>query len=282
MTNESLTKDFLSSGTPWDRSSLSSKNITEDNVLGIIDSIIPNHEWTYDITNICNINNGPVISVTLYLPGIVISSTGFSYKNAVVHALRDIIAMENSKNVQTDIPKEVEAQQPKMSDKLSVDDVLGQISNMNENIKGKNKPESTLAVNQQSSLLDEFFNSNKNKQQATPEPVEQKQSNDIPFFSKEAEEVGKQVEQEIEDYNYSRFNPSPESVNPTNRIFSMNDWASQGDKVKAWMQELSIKNKEEFSAWTRKWCGLDYDHFDPQYLDYLIRWSKDLREKQTY
>jgi hypothetical protein len=62
-----------------------------------------------------------------------------------------------------------------------------------------------------------------------------------------------------------------------------NNWTTeQGDKIKKWIAENGINGKEQMSAWLIRYCGLDYDHFNPEWTDKFLEWAEALRERQTY
>jgi hypothetical protein len=115
--------------------------------------------------------------------------------------------------------------------------------------------------------------------QNNSEPIQE--PTELPFNSPESIAYEEQFAKEAEQYEALK-QPTPEMVNPNNLIYS-NSWTTEvGMKMKTWANEHSITGKDQMSAWLIKYCGLDYDHFNPEWTDKFIAWAKALREKQTY
>lgn len=238
-------------------------------------------KWAFDITGVYQTQNGMAVTVVAYFPHTILSGMGNSYQNALCNIIRDI-----TYNVASD-------SKPISKDNNVVDDVLKQMEQKKEK-----------ALNNQSSLQqpsniypekkeEEVFGSNMfqnipkvnepNTSTAPPVPQANKPT-EVNFFSKEAEEIEKEFSKMVfEEPQKEKFVPTPENINPTGQIFPPNAWSTeQGQKAKNWMAEFGINKKEEFSAWLIRYCGLDYDHFNPQYIDNFIEWVNEMREKQTY
>ena len=280
--NEQLTKRFMEM--KWEDSySEQLSNLTdlsESNVIQKLNSIFP--KWSYTIESVNQINNQMVIAGTLYLPDNIRSGIGNSDNGVLYNIIRTFIGSVNTTSTEKqNVPKKT----------LTSDDVVSKLQEMKNNISNKeSKPESTESqsntnppANNNNSLFNDLLNSmSNNKEEKKEEPKEEY----IPY-PPETEEDKKKLEELNKaafgsNFKSSTFSPTPEFINPKNEIM-LGKWTQEeANKIKQWCATIGVSNKDEMSAWIKRFCNLDYDHFDPQYVDKFIEWSNELREKQSY
>ena len=306
--NNELVKYFMA--LKYDRNIVKGlADVTPDNVISCLDSNV--EHWAYEIEPV---NNSDKIVTILYLPGRILSDIGNSYSNSLSFMVKNIATIKESNNSvnnnanQNPSPMsspltrgtwiETNASDTKP---LTTNNILNELTNMsnkakdnNTNVSSENnddvKPVHIPTMDEQKqaekpktnntpfqNLLDNMTVNTSSATETVP-PV--KEPEEVPFDSKEAQANEQQFQQMLEKTN--AFIPSPETINPTNQI-TLSLWTpEQGTKLKKWCSEVGVNRKEEMSSWFMKYCGLDYDHFNPKYVDNFIQWATDLRERQTY
>lgn len=255
-------------------------DLSESNVIQKLNSIFP--KWSYTIESVNQINNQMVIAGTLYLPDNIRSGIGNSDNGVLYNIIRTFIGSVNTTSTEKqNVPKKT----------LTSDDVVSKLQEMKNNISNKeSKPESTESqsntnppANNNNSLFNDLLNSMSNNEEKKKEESKEEY---IPY-PPETEEDKKKLEELDEaifgsNFQSSTFSPTPEFINPKNEIM-LGKWTQEeANKIKQWCATVGVSNKDEMSAWIKRFCNLDYDHFDPQYVDKFIEWSNELREKQSY
>lgn len=310
--NSYLAERAYTSLRKWDVKSLNVPQ-DEETIIAYLNATFST--WSYEIENVYKFEEGFLFSVVLYLPGIVLSGVGPTYKAALCSILKDLQkdvdvsdsspSIDQISNVPTkelennsnfvdqstfEKPKNLpnfiktKEQTPKPVGNTGVNDILNEIKQKKEQAVNNNtkNEQSNMFNNQNFNNTMNLFEAQQPTQNVMPEPQPPKQKDTVDFFSPEAEEIGKQVVKELEEEQNNKFVPSPETINPNNEITK--DWwtQEQGQKAMEWSKKFDITNKDQFSAWTMKYCGLDYDHFNPKYIDDFIKYTEELRERQTY
>ena len=247
MMNDFLAQHFLTTSYGSDLSQLEVPS-NEDEIISYLNEKVG--KWTFEVADVCVINETKqIVTVNVYFPQRILSGTGINYHNAICNVLRDILCGTSQST------NSVPQQSPPQKNNNVVNNLLGELEKKKE------------AVQQKTSV-------------STPKKVE---DNTIDFFSPEAEELSKQVVQELQEESQQPKKLSPEVVNPTNALFGKGSWTQeQTNKAMEWMSEFGVNKEEEFSAWLNNYCGLDYNHFNPNYIDSFIEYTKLLRDKQTY
>lgn len=242
--NEILTKHFLSM--EWDKNCLNQiTSISEDTIVSQLDSVLP--QWASEITDFKEIKGNATFAVALYLPGRIMSGTG----NTDLAAICNIISkMKSNVNVNTT---------PKTT---------------SENV--------TSQQNNQTTVFNELLSGNDTK-----EPEQKQESEFVDFNSPEAQAMEKEFWEHgtigINNTENDSVQPTPQQVNPTGQPIPRTAWTQEaGMKLKTWMGQHNVTDINQMNNWLNKYCGLDYDHFNPEYVDKFIAWTNTLREKQTY
>ena len=276
--NDYLTQKFLS--LKWDKQltkTLNTSSVSDDSILSLIDSIF--QEWSCETTNMISVNNQLVVSVNLYLPGRILSGVGSSTENALANIVRNIFYTD------------------------SVNDIINETSN---NVNVQKVENTTQVVNQQietpESVVQKINEMANNVQPKQPNPIDslmmdfpniaQQQQTEQPITNQPIEvEIGSEEEKKISaefqqfgtvGINEPIIQPTAQEVNPTNQPMTHLWNEENGPKLKNWMNSHGINNPEQISAWFRRFCGLDYEHFNPAYIDQFLKWADSLRESQTY
>lgn len=293
--NEYLAQHYRDSLAKLDTGSLKVPQ-DEKSVIAYLNGFVS--DWTFEITDVQQlIDDTLCVSVVLYLPKLILSGMGSSYHQAICNILRDITY--DCQSVQQDNNKQD-------LQKSKVTGVLKELRAKKNASSNNPMPEPTPPVQEQQAVqtnpsgaedlfgntLEDMMNSNSspftpNAQPTQPEqPVQQQTSSEpttVPFFSEKAEEIGKQVAKELEEEAKPKFIPSPEIINPTNQIYGPSCWTQeQQEKGKAFMKIIGANSEDEFSSWTKRYCQLDFMHFNPAYMDQLIEWVQEMRQHQTY
>lgn len=268
--NEFLTQRFMTMNRTNNYQEMFSKSlssITDTNVISYLDSNFTN-QWAMQITGITDSR----VAVALFLPGLILQGTGENETKALCNIITNLT--RNIQDVtQNNIPQINTSQTVQPTQKETAESINQKLEQIKANTKNK-----TVQTNAQTN--DAIFNSliaNANAMsQLKPQEQPQESPEELPFYSKESEEFEKKF---LED---TFKQPTPEMVNPTGMIYS-NSWTPEvGMKLKAWSDEHGITSKEQMSSWLMRYCGLDYDHFNPEWTDKFLVWAKALRETQTY
>lgn len=233
----------------------------QDSIINILNDTIPS--WEYEITNIITSDSQLILTVVLYLPGRILSGIGKSVTDAIMNIINMHFVSKSNVN-QSVQPTQVN--QP-LTNASQVVEKLQNIKNnvIEQNNQPKNNPSNS------NNIFDDLLSDNNNVQ-----------NNQFEFGSNEAKEFEKEVGT-FEQENKMPEQPTAEMVNPTNQLIPKNAWTvEKGAKLREWMQRHNVSNKDQMNAWLKKYCGLEYDYFDPQWLDKFIEWTDALREMQTY
>ena len=283
--NEFLTQHFLSM--KWDKNyinALQNTSISEDTVVSKLDAIMP--EWSSEITHLTEIKGEMAVAISLYLPGKILTGIGNSDINALCNIINRLTSNVNTESVPN-------SQMIKLNNdnaKQTTATVLNQLEQIKANVQNKQQEAATTNTdtndNSDSStnILDDLLSMSKSTTEQPVQPVveapQQEEEKEIIFGTPEAEAYEKQFWDQVN--GSSPVPATPEGMNP-NMEFMQNKWTpEQGTKLKAWMAEHNVTKKEEMSAWFKRYCGLEYDYFNPIYVDNFITWAQQLREKQTY
>ncbi len=278
---EKLTEKFLSM--KWDQNCLNLLNtlisehpITEDNVVSILDNVFP--DWTFKIT-LMNAN-GERIAGTLFLPGRCYDGTGSNEWSAICNIINKLTANVNP----ITNPKPSIQSEASEAPKTTTASVMAQLSSIKANTA---QNVSEAPKNDAQAIFDELMNTDG----STPQPTQKtdaeifKQDGPeyVDFDSPEAEKIAqdfmKQIQKSKED---ALKTPTAEEVNPNHVIMSQAWTTETGNLLKTWCQKHNVTSKEQMSAWFKRYCGLDYDYFNPEWTGRFINWTEALREQQTY
>lgn len=277
-----LTQHFLSM--KWDKDNYFANvtDVNEENVISVLDSSLP--EWSFETNNLVVLNNQPLFSITVYFPGRIFSSSGRSEADALINIIKKVSVKNNISSLQNPIEKSVKELQSESRPKETKESVLQRLEEVKNNVQNKQKtntddifedllsePVSSQSVQQQNNMSVE-----QNVVNSEPEYVE--------FGSPESNAFEQQFMQNVEQSQKERIvQPTAEIVNPTGQPIPKSAWTNEmADKLKLWMGKHNVTSKDQMSAWFIKYCGLDYDYFDPKFVDNFIAWTEELREKQTY
>ena len=274
---EKLTEKFLSM--KWDKNyitNLNASKISEDTVVSILDDVLP--EWTFKITHMIELNGGMSVGGTLFLPGRTIDGTGSNEWSAICNIISKLTA--NVNNVSNVSPQpQLNTEAPKQT----TDSVQKQLQEM------KNKVKPVKPVDDTTNIFNDLMgvgdSDNKDKPEELPqnEPKEEKKEENefLEFGTPECDAYEKEFWDQVNAAEALKT-PTPEEVNP-NHIVMRQMWNDeQGAKLRQWATEHNVAGKEQMSAWFKRYCGLEYDYFNPEWVDKFILWTKALREKQTY
>lgn len=278
--SESLTERFLSN--PYNKESFKQINtsiLTENNIVSVLDNLF-NGNWTFKINNVVPLPNGLHTLITLFIPGKVIDGSGTNEWEAVCNIIKHLIPTQDvssiqSLSVQQQTVQENTVQNTPEQPKKNVADIMTELSNVQSKIKGQTSDAvttTTTTITQKSNNSDSFFDDlidsfDTNTSQEPAQNISTEETSNIT--------------QEVVKVEMPK-NPTPEEVNPTNQILSNNWTIQQGEKIRKWINENGINGKEQMSAWLMRYCGLDYDHFNPEWTDKFLEWAEALRERQTY
>lgn len=265
--NEVLTQHFLSM--KWDKNYLTQiTSVSEDTIVSVLDSVLP--EWASEITDLKEVKGESVCSVALYLPGRIRSGLGTNDYSAICNIINRMKSDVNDNPVPKTTPENVTNQQS-VSQQQS-------IQNFNQNFFNN-----FMSSDGQTNNLNVKSDQNSEPKKEEPEFVD--------FNSPEAQAM----EKEFWQHGTIGMNPiepekkeepitaTPQEVNPTGQPIPRSAWTQEnGLKLKNWMSQHNVTNIEQMNNWLMKYCGLDYDHFNPEYTDKFIAWTNAVREKQTY
>lgn len=278
---EKLTEKFLSM--KWDQNCLNTLNtsasgqLTEDNVVSVLNNVFP--DWTFKIT-LMNAS-GERIAGTLFLPGRCYDGTGSNEWSAICNIINKLTANVNIIST----PKQTTPSNATEAPKTTTASVMAQLSSIKANTP---QNASEQPKNDAQTIFDELMNDTPTTPTETKTDAEifdQKgQPEYVDFDSPEAEKFEKEFwdkANQIKQENALKT-PTPEEVNPTH-VPMINAWTAEiGNKLKLWSQEHNITSKDQISAWLKRYCGLEYDYFNPAWTDRFIAWTEALREQQTY
>lgn len=276
--NEFLTQHFLS--LKWDKNYASQLNasLSEDTIVSKLDSILP--EWHAEITHMTDSK----VAIALYLPGKIYSGIGTSDVNAICNIIRRINPIVNTESLET----------PTQQSKATIESVTAQLTQMKTNAaKMVNTQDEITKFDdaevidkpKTNNILDDLLMMNESTKPTSPAPqepivTEEPKEEALEFGTPECDAYEKEFWDSVN--GSSPVPNTPEGMNP-NMEYMIPRWTEeQGMKLKAWANEHNISNKDEMSAWLKKYCGLEYDYFNPMYVDNFITWTNVLREKQTY
>lgn len=271
---ETLTQKFLSM--KWDKNYLNLLNtsVSEDTIVSILDNVFP--DWTFKITHLISVNGGTCIAGTLFLPGRTIDGTGSNEWAAICNIITKLtsqvnVVSENKSNVSE-----------KQNHTISVNSVMEQLSNMKANTQKGSETMSKEQADKNQQMFDDIMNGMINNQPNVPKEEPKKEEPEyVEFGSPECEAYEKEFWDQVNKSDPLKT-PTPEEVNP-NHVPMNNMWTTEvGEKLKAWAMKHNISGKEQMSSWFMRYCGLDYDYFNPEWTDKFIAWTEALREKQTY
>ena len=255
-------------------------NVNEENVISLLDASLP--EWSFETNNLIVLNNQPLFSITVYFPGRIFSSSGKSEADALINIIKKVSVKNNVSSLQNPIEKSVKELQSESKPKETKESVLQKLEDVKKNVQNKQQPKTDDIFED---LLSEPT-SNQSVQQNNIS-VEQSNTNSEPeyveFGSPESEAFEQEFMQSVENQKERIIQPTADIVNPTGQPIPKSAWTNEmADKLKLWMGKHNVTNKDQMSAWFIKYCGLDYDYFDPKFVDNFIAWTEELREKQTY
>ena len=283
--NEFLTQKYLAMK-PYDFHNISeAPNLEESRDIVVFLNKTFGNKWIYDIQGTFNkVENGQVLEteyiINLYIPGFVVSGVGHTRLRAICNAVRDLrhsseslipLLNETEKSTEStiidDSIKNIET--PEQFDGVW-DHILNNESNSNIEKSDISKEEKPLASTTDSITTIENITE---EEQETPELVE--------FGSPESEAFEKEFAEQV--FNKAPELPTPEMVNPNMQRFD-GMWSPDiGTKFMQYAREkLGANSAQEVSPWTRRYCGLDFEYFNPQWTDKFIEWAEYVRERQTY
>ena len=261
---EKLTEKFLSM--KWDKGYLSKLNtsISEDTIVSSLDNAFP--EWTFKITHMISVNDKMCVAGTLFLPGRTIDGTGSNEWSAIYNIISRLRA--NVNNISYDTSKDNSA-----SSKTTSASIMAELSSIKAKTELNNSEESKNDTDfdaDAKAIFDELLDDEK-----------QKESDFIEFGTPEAEAHEKEFWNQINKAEALKT-PTAEEVNP-GHVFMKPKWTTEtGAKLQNWMKTHNITTKEQMTSWFMRYCGLEYDFFNPEWLDKFIAWTDALREQQTY
>ena len=255
-------------------------NVNEENVISLLDASLP--EWSFETNNLIVLNNQPLFSITVYFPGRIFSSSGKSEADALINIIKKVSVKNNVSSLQNPIEKSVKELQSESKPKETKESILQKLEDVKKNVQNKQQPKTDDIFED---LLSEPA-SNQSVQQNNIS-VEQPNTNSEPeyvdFGSPESEAFEQEFMRSVENQKERIIQPTADVVNPTGQPIPKSAWTNEmADKLKLWMGKHNVTNKDQMSAWFIKYCGLDYDYFDPKFVDNFIAWTEELREKQTY
>lgn len=265
---EKLTEKFLSM--KWDQNYLNllntSEQITENNVVSVLNNVFP--DWTFKIT-LMNAS-GERIAGTLFLPGRCYDGTGSNEWSAICNIINKLITNVNP----ISNPKTTNQTEALEAPKTTTASVMAQLSSIKANTS-QNASEATK--NDTQAIFDDLMGVENTpaQEQSEPEYVEF----DSPEAKKFEKEFWNQANKPEENVLKT---PTADEVNPSRAIMIQAWTAENGTNLKSWMANHNITSKEQMSTWFMRYCGLDYDHFNPEWADKFIAWTEALREQQTY
>lgn len=282
---EELTKHFLSmqydkNNFPKYLERLSNASFTKDTLPCILNEVFP--DWTFKISHFIGDRDWQRIAGTLFLPGHTYDGTGSDVNDAIFNIINSIIKKVNINSDVSNIPQETipeQTEQPKQTSASILNELQSIKNNTSEN-----------AVQQVKNDTDDLFDSLMNANPVvTQTPVQEQQSvqqttNNEPkyvdFDSPECDEIVKNFNEQFINNPLKTY--TPEEVNP-NHEFMKPKWTTPvGAKLSEWMKLHNVTTKEQMTSWFMKFCGLEYDYFNPDWLDKFIAWTEALREQQTY
>lgn len=268
---EKLTEKFLSM--KWDKNYLTKLNtsISDDTVVSILDNVFP--EWTFKITHMISTNGGMCVGGTLFLPGRTIDGTGSNEWSAIRNIISKLITNVNSVSEETSQPTQNASEQPKTTSAS----VMAELSN----IKAKTQQNaSEQPQNDAQAIFDALLGDNNDASQVKEEPKKEEPEY-IEFGTPECDAYEKQFWDQVNKADALKT-PTADEVNP-NRVPMKQAWTTEtGTRLKDWMAAHNVVTKEQMSSWFMRYCGLEYDFFNPEWLDKFINWTDALREQQTY
>lgn len=268
---EKLTEKFLSM--KWDENYLTKLNtsVSEDTVVSILDNVFP--EWTFKITHMISTNNGMCVAGTLFLPGRTIDGTGSNEWSAICNIISKLTTKVNSVSEKASQPAQNASEQPKTTSAS----VIAELSS----IKAKTQQNaSEQSQNDAQAIFNALLGDNDNTSQTKEEPKKEEPER-LEFGTPECDAHEKQFWDQVNEAEALKT-PTAEEVNP-NHVPMKQAWTTEtGTRLKEWMAAHNVVTKEQMSSWFMRYCGLEYDFFNPEWLDKFINWTDALREQQTY
>lgn len=264
--NEFLTQHFMTMNRTNNYQEMFSKSlssITDSNVISYLDSNFSN-QWAMQITDITDSR----VAVALFLPGLILQGTGENETKALRYIITNL-----TNNIQDETQNNVSQINTSQTVQPTQKETVSSINQKLEQIKTNTENKTAQDNN---AIFDSLIASANAMSQSKPQEQPQELPEELPFDSPESNAFEKKF------WEDALKQPTPEMVNPTGTIYS-NSWTPEvGMKLKAWSDEHGITSKEQMSSWLIRYCGLDYDHFNPEWTDKFLVWAKALRETQTY
>ena len=276
-----LTEKFLSM--KWDKNYLTKidNSINEDTVVSILDNVFP--EWTFRINNIVPMNdNSKCVAITLFMPGRILDGTGSNEWSAICNIISKFnIKVNESTNNMVNLTKKEESSltnNPNNKPKTTSASVIADIEKKKAEMQKANQEQPN---NDTQDIFNDLMGNdtiNTNNSETTDT---QQESSFIEFGTPEYDKAENEIVEQLKT-DILLKNPTAEEVNPNN-IITNSMWTREtGEKIKAWMAKHNVTTKDQMSSWFIRYCNLDYDHFNPEWLDKFIAWTDALREQQTY
>lgn len=266
--HEKLTEKFLSMG--WNKNWLTqiTTPVSEDTVVSILNNVFP--EWTFTV-NLLSENR---VAGTLFLPGYLIDFTGTNEFNGICNIINKLATNVNgiSTNQQPIVTNASEAP------KTTTASVMAELSSIKAVVQ---QNASERPKNDAQAIFDDLMNSSSTITK-TEEPKKE-ESEYLQYGTPECDAHEKQFWDQVNQSQEDPLKtPTPEQVNPNHELTNRLWTTETGTKLQAWMKVHNVNGKEQMSAWFMRYCGLDYDYFNPEWVDKFIAWTDALRERQTY
>jgi hypothetical protein len=149
------------------------------------------------------------------------------------------------------------------------------------NIKAKTQQNaSEQSQNDAQAIFDALLGDNNDTSQVKEEPKKEEPEY-LEFGTPECDAYEKQFWDQVNKADALKT-PTADEVNP-GHVYMKPNWTNEtGAKLQAWMKAHNVTTKEQMSSWFMRYCGLEYDFFNPEWLDKFINWTDALREQQTY
>lgn len=271
---EKLTEKFLSM--KWDQNYLNQLNtsISEDTVVSILDKVFS--DWTFKITHMISVNGGMCVAGTLFLPGRTIDGTGSNEWSAICNIISKLTANVNVVSNNSVQPVQNASEQPKTTSAS----VMAELSNIKAKTQqnGSEQPKDDAQA-----IFDELLGGDGTPKATEEHKAETKEEEPeyLEFGTPECDAYEKKFWDQVKQADALKT-PTADEVNP-NRVPMKQAWTNEtGNRLKEWMATHNVVTKEQMSSWFMRYCGLEYDFFNPEWLDKFITWTDALREQQTY
>jgi hypothetical protein len=221
------------------------------------------------------LNGGMSVGGTLFLPGRTIDGTGSNEWSAICNIINKLTTnVNNVSNVSPQPQQNIVEAPKKTSDSVQKELEAMKAKTVQQNV---NKP-----VSDAEAIFNDLIGDDASKATETKEETKEEQTEEfLEFGTPECDAYEKNFWDQVNAAEALK-NPTPDEVNP-NHIVMRQMWNDeQGEKLRQWAKEHGINGKEQMSTWFKRYCGLEYDYFNPEWVDKFILWAKALREKQTY